>query len=126
MTVYSSIIEQVKIARKKRHKSQEDMALLLNLGRDAYRKMENGQSPLNLERFLIICDHLQIDPRDLMDQVIPDKQKWEYEAEIDRLKAGIEDLRLERERLWTALNRLLKIIDPQASDEAYRVVFQSA
>lgn len=122
MLRYSSFLDDLKKIRQEKKISQEYLAGKIALGKDAYRKMESGSSPISVERIVQICEVLDIDLRDLLDQNLDSKQKWEYEAEISRLQANVHELRLERERLWVALNKLMKLLDPSATDEIYRLI----
>lgn len=73
----------VKIRHLRRNKeySQEYMAFLLNISQNAYSRLENGKTPITIDRLYQICIILQTNPMTLLD--------WE-EPQPDRSIAGIE------------------------------------
>jgi|GEM_PF-1562650 len=121
----ASLLADLKSARRHKKVSQRQIADELAISGDAYRKMEKGQSPLSLERLIAICRYLKIDFRDLLDQNLDGKPAWEYESEIHRLNEGIQELKLERERLWTLVNKMMRLLDPNAADEVYRSLYRT-
>lgn len=126
MLHYSSFLGDLKKIRQEKKISQEFLAGKIALGKDAYRKMESGSSPISLERIVLICEVLGVDFRDLIDQHLETKPSWEYEAEIARLQSNIHELQIERERLWVALNKSLKLLNPTDADEIYMFVQKGA
>lgn len=88
--------------------------------------MENGSSPISVERIAEICTALDIDLRDLLERNLNSKPQWEYEAEISRLQDGIHELKLERERLWTLVTKMMRLLDLEASDEVFRMLYRKA
>ena len=119
----SNILFNLKILRNQRGLSQEVIAKHLGIGKDAYRKIENGQSPMNVDRLISICNFLGVDVRDLLDDILDNKRSWEYQAELARLESGVHELKLERDRLWSLVNKLVKMLDPESNDEAMRLIF---
>lgn len=117
MLDYQSFLADLKQVRQKKNLSQEQLAIQINLGSDAYRKMENGVSPINLERAYHICEFLEVDFLDLVEGNLDFKTRRECQADIKRLEDGVHELRLERERLWELLNKVVKLLNPEASDE---------
>lgn len=119
---YPSLLASLKKIRKQKKLPHEDMAQKFNLGKDAYRKMESGTSPISLVRMIELCEILEVDLRDLLDSTLETKPHWEYEAEIARLEAATIELQIERERLWGVLNKLIRLLDPETTDEVYRLM----
>jgi transcriptional regulator with XRE-family HTH domain len=126
MLHYASFLADLKEIRKQKNMSQEHLALKIRLGRDAYRKMEAGLSPISVERAVEICAELEIDLRDLLDRHLETKPAWEYEAEIKRLQEGIRDLRMERERLWNLINKLVQLLGPDSNDKLQEILYRRA
>ena len=60
---------QIRILRRTREYSQEYMALMLHISQNAYSRMENGKTPITLDRFYEVCQILQIKPSELLDMV---------------------------------------------------------
>lgn len=54
----------VKIRHLRRNKeySQEYMAVLLNISQNAYSRLENGKTPITIDRLYQICIILQTNP----------------------------------------------------------------
>ncbi len=124
MLHYASFLADLKEIRKQKNMSQEHLALKIRLGRDAYRKMEAGHSPISLERLIDICAVLKVDLRDLLDQHLDTKSAADYEVEIQRLNDGIRDLRMERERLWNLINKLVQLLGPGSNDKLQEILYR--
>ena len=62
------VLKNIRDVRKKRGYSLENMATELNISDSAYRKIENNQSKLTLERFLQIADILNVPISELIDE----------------------------------------------------------
>lgn len=124
MLHYASFLADLKEIRKQKNMSQEHLALKIRLGRDAYRKMEAGHSPISLERLIDICAVLKVDLRDLLDRHLNSKSAADYEVEIRRLNDGILDLRMERERLWNLVNKLVQLLGPDSSDKLQEILYR--
>lgn len=118
----SKILHNLKKSRLLRKKTQQDVADFIGVSKDAYRKNETGQSPISLNRLIQVCQFLDLDLRDLLDEHLTSKQIWEYDVEIKRLQQGVEELKVERERLWNTVNSLLRISDPRYKEEALSLI----
>lgn len=88
--------------------------------------MEKGSGPISVACIAEICAALEIDLRDLLDRSLKSRLQWEYEAEISPLQDGSHALKLERERLWTLVNQMMRLLDPEASDEVFRMLYRKA
>lgn len=58
---------KIRIMRRNREYSQEYMALLLNISQNAYSRLENGKTPITIDRLYQICSILQTHPMTLLD-----------------------------------------------------------
>jgi transcriptional regulator with XRE-family HTH domain len=63
------IATQIRTLRRTREYSQEYMALMLHISQNAYSRLENGKTPITLDRYYELCQILQIKPSELMDMV---------------------------------------------------------
>ena len=63
------IATQIRILRRNREYSQEYMALMLHISQNAYSRLENGKTPITLDRYYEVCQILQIKPSELLDMV---------------------------------------------------------
>lgn len=92
-------LEKIKIARKGKGITQEDMASRLGINKIAYNRIETGKTKLSLERFAQIIDILDIDfIRDFDNEVFSQKN----DNEVDNLKNQLkefEKLLLEKQLL---------------------------
>ncbi|WEK37632.1 MAG: helix-turn-helix transcriptional regulator [Candidatus Pseudobacter hemicellulosilyticus] len=61
------IAGRIRTLRRNREYSQEYMALLLNISQNAYSRLENGKTPITIDRLYQICSILQTDPVQLLD-----------------------------------------------------------
>lgn len=59
------VTDKLRLLRRKREYSQEYMAFMLNISQNAYSRLENGKTPLTVNRLFEICDLLKISPGDL-------------------------------------------------------------
>lgn len=56
------IAVKIRVLRRNREYSQEYMALLLNISQNAYSRLENGKTPITIDRMYQICTILQVSP----------------------------------------------------------------
>lgn len=68
------IAVKIRVIRRNREYSQEYMAILLNISQNAYSRLENGKTPITIDRLYQICSILQTNPRDLLDPDDPAQQ----------------------------------------------------
>jgi transcriptional regulator with XRE-family HTH domain len=69
------IATKIRILRRNREYSQEYMALMLHISQNAYSRLENGKTPITLDRYYEVCQILQIKPSELLDMVEMPKPK---------------------------------------------------
>lgn len=60
------VIVNLRINRKKKTKSQQQVAKKLNISQNAYSKLELGKTKLNLLQLIIIGEYLEIDVAELL------------------------------------------------------------
>lgn len=65
------IAVKIRVIRRNREYSQEYMAILLNISQNAYSRLENGKTPITIDRLYQICSILGINPRDLLENDEP-------------------------------------------------------
>jgi transcriptional regulator with XRE-family HTH domain len=106
----NGVLKRLFEARKKKGYSQADIAARLNISKDAYRKMENQQSPMSLERFIKACSVLEISFLTLLDETAEDTQAREFQARIMRLDLRLMELKSEREEQWLVINKLIQLL----------------
>lgn len=63
------IATKIRTLRRSREYSQEYMALMLHISQNAYSRLENGKTPLTLDRYYEVCQILQVKPSELLDMV---------------------------------------------------------
>jgi transcriptional regulator with XRE-family HTH domain len=71
------ITAKIRTLRRNREYSQEYMALVLHISQNAYSRLENGKTPITIDRLYEVCQILEVKPSDLLDRDI---------AEISRQK----------------------------------------
>ena len=85
----NDILEKIRNIRLSRGYTQEYMAEKLGIDTVNYGRIERGKSKLTLERFLKICEILQVSPTELLnnekDEIIKYLKKI-YETEIEILE----------------------------------------
>ena len=59
------VTHKLGLLRRKKEYSQEYLAFMLNISQNAYSRLENGKTPLTVNRLFEICALLQISPADL-------------------------------------------------------------
>ncbi len=117
------ILINIRRLREQRGISQAEIASQLNMGASNYRKMESGASPLSLERFIEICHYFKISHYDLLDKAIDYQEIAVIKANMQHYQDAMIDLRKNEEQLWATIHRLLKIINPEDNDQAFRIVY---
>ncbi|GAA0524489.1 hypothetical protein GCM10009415_02180 [Chitinophaga japonensis] len=60
------VTEKLRSLRRKQEYSQEYMAIMLNISQNAYSRLENGKTPLTINRLFEICALLKVDPGELL------------------------------------------------------------
>ncbi len=60
------VLERIRTIRKEKNLNQKRMAELLNISQPGYQKIEQGINVLSLDRFLEICNILEIDSYNLL------------------------------------------------------------
>src|SRR5690606_28428759 len=60
------VTEKLRSLRRKQEYSQEYMAFMLNISQNAYSRLENGKTPLTINRLFEICALLKVDPGQLL------------------------------------------------------------
>ena len=68
---------KIRTMRRNREYSQEYMALLLNISQNAYSRLENGKTPITIDRLYQICTILQITPVNLLETEELPVQEWQ-------------------------------------------------
>lgn len=69
------IATKIRTLRRNREYSQDYMALMLHISQNAYSRLENGKTPITIDRYYEICQILQVKPSELMDLVELPKPK---------------------------------------------------
>jgi transcriptional regulator with XRE-family HTH domain len=62
-----SVTEKLRLLRRKMEYSQEYMAFMLNISQNAYSRLENGKTPLTVNRLFEICALLKVNPGEILD-----------------------------------------------------------
>jgi transcriptional regulator with XRE-family HTH domain len=73
------VTNKIRVLRRNREYSQEYMAFMLHISQNAYSRLENGKTPLTIDRLCEICGILQASPAELMDKIEfpkPDGDVW--------------------------------------------------
>jgi len=117
------ILENIRRIRLQRGISQAEIASQLNMGASNYRKMESGNSPLSLERFIEICHYFKISHYDLLDVAIEHQEVAVLKANMLHYQEAMIDLKKNEEQLWSTIHKLLKIMNPKDNDQAFQVVY---
>jgi len=60
------VTEKLRSLRRKQEYSQEYMAFMLNISQNAYSRLENGKTPLTINRLFEICALLKVEPGELL------------------------------------------------------------
>ncbi|MBO9632725.1 MAG: helix-turn-helix transcriptional regulator [Chitinophagaceae bacterium] len=68
---------KIRTLRRNREYSQEYMALLLNISQNAYSRLENGKTPITIDRLYQISTILQTNPTSLLDAEEVAVQEWQ-------------------------------------------------
>ncbi|KAA2240639.1 helix-turn-helix transcriptional regulator [Chitinophaga agrisoli] len=62
----SRVTAKLRSLRRRKEYSQEYMAFMLNISQNAYSRLENGKTPLTINRLFDICALLNVPPADLL------------------------------------------------------------
>ncbi len=65
-TELKNIRERIKTIRFEKGLTQENLADMLHISQNAYHKLENGHSKMNLSKFIDICKVLEIEAAELI------------------------------------------------------------
>ena len=73
------ITAKIRILRRNKEYSQEYMALMLHISQNAYSRLENGKTPITIDRLYEVCQILQIKPSELLDmaEVLRSNDVWQ-------------------------------------------------
>jgi len=115
MSNYKNITDGFIILRQKHKVSRAEMAEYLSISESMYRKLENGESPIGLDRVIKVCEYFDVDLRDYLDQVLDSKRKCEYEAIIHRHEVVVDQLKLELSNVWSLNFQFTNWINPEMS-----------
>ena len=67
MNISKRIGSNLKQARKDKHMTQQEVALVLKMTQQQYSRFANGIFQLNYEQILCLCDLYEITPSELFD-----------------------------------------------------------
>lgn len=109
-------LQIIKDRRQEMGISQATIAEDLNLTTSGYRKIENGQSPLSLDRFIKICHLLAISPNKVLDGISETSSKDLLVIENKRLSSELDYLREEINYQRELNNKLLQLLNPKYVD----------
>jgi transcriptional regulator with XRE-family HTH domain len=70
-TLKESICRKIKSLRKKHSYSQEEVAVLLNMGQNTYSQLESGKTKIDIERLQQIADFYKISVHDFLCGITP-------------------------------------------------------
>lgn len=76
--------KRIKEYRSQKKLTQEDMAKELDIATNHYGRIERGENSCTMNNFLIICNLLEINPTDLLGELILNKDN-ELVEDIDKL-----------------------------------------
>lgn len=77
ITHTARVAGKIRTLRRNREYSQEYMALLLNISQNAYSRLENGKTPITIDRLYQISTILQTNPASLLDSEEIAVQEWQ-------------------------------------------------
>jgi transcriptional regulator with XRE-family HTH domain len=63
------VADKIRNLRRNMEYSQEYMAFMLHISQNAYSRLENGKTPVTIDRLCEICQILQAKPSDLLDAI---------------------------------------------------------
>lgn len=116
MVDIAKTLDILKARRTELKISQAQLAEVLHLTTSGYRKLENGQSPLSIDRFVTICTVLSINPCDILEGVMDVSPKELLKLENKRLTSEIEFLKSEVHYQRELNNKLLQLLNPKYVD----------
>lgn len=106
----------IKARRQELNISQAEIAADLNLTTSGYRKLENGQSTLSLDRFILICSALHMNPCHILEGVTDISSKDLLLVENKRLNSEVDFLKSEIHYQRELNNKLLQLLNPKYVD----------
>lgn len=113
----SSTLKMLRQERESKKFTQADLAEVLNVSPRTYRKIESGEINLSLERFLILCQFLKIDPVALMEGQLVEFDEFHQQ----RINAGLEAaVSIMREEMHYLREQNLKLTELLAAKEGLR------
>lgn len=68
-TPTEQVTQKIRVLRRNREFSQEYMAVMLHISQNAYSRLENGRTPITVDRLCEICQVLEVKPADLLDMI---------------------------------------------------------
>lgn len=72
------VATKIRTLRRNREYSQEYMALLLNISQNAYSRLENGKTPITIDRLYQISSILQTNPSSLLEmEEVATVKEWQ-------------------------------------------------
>jgi len=117
MTLRNAALKSIKKERIRKGKTQADIASIIHISTDAYRKIESGKSPLDLNRLELIFNFLEITFSEFFSNEYFEPQAPEIlKIENQWLKKEIENVREEIWYLRETNDKLIKIINPKGID----------
>ena len=117
MNLKSALLREIRERREQKNFSQADIATMLNISPDAYRKIENGSNALSVSRLLIICQNLDFSLVKFFTENIEGQLNSELiEIENNWLKKELEHLIQEVWYLRETNHKLLRVIDKNSLD----------
>jgi transcriptional regulator with XRE-family HTH domain len=63
------LADKIRNLRRSMEYSQEYMAFMLHISQNAYSRLENGKTPVTIDRLYEICQILQAKPADLLEAI---------------------------------------------------------
>lgn len=66
--ITSDIGRSLKLARKRKHLTQQDIADRTGISRSVIGRYETGMIEIGMSNFLIICEAIGCDPRDVLSE----------------------------------------------------------
>lgn len=102
------LLHLIKEVRLKKGCTQAVIAEELSISESAYRKMENGGTPLYMDRFLVICRILKIQAPEIIGELLLSEREQSIFYENKRLKKEFDHLRSENHFLREIIDRLTR------------------
>ena len=103
--MYIELGEKIKILRKRRNLTQDELANILNVNRSQISNLEKGRRGLNLEQLNKLCLYFKID----MSYFLGEDMNDETNSLIDRAKLLFSSNRItskQKEEVFTSIMKL--------------------